>query len=154
MGRCSRWMPAALAGRPRLVDRILKGAPPGSLPIAEPDGRLLGVNLQAAQDLGLVPSPAVRGRAQVTIPAKERTSLGARLLLILLMADVSERLDCPGLSFGVHGLRRRNPVRHAGIGALALVLPQALHHSAHPEADDYGGEDRAGDLNVSIGETG
>ncbi len=69
-----------------LADRILKGTDPADLPIVPPERKTLAVNLQAAQDLGLVVSPAVQERAQVVMPARERTSLSGRLLLALVAA--------------------------------------------------------------------
>ena len=71
-----------------LVDSILTGADPANIPPVEPKTRTLSINLQAAQDLGLIVSPAVIKRAQVIIPAKERKSLGSRLRTILLPASL------------------------------------------------------------------
>jgi signal transduction histidine kinase len=71
-----------------LVDQILKGADPGTLPVIQPDREVVGVNLQAAQDLGLVVSPALLEEAQIVVTAKERTFLGARLFLILLVTSL------------------------------------------------------------------
>ena len=45
------------------VDKILKGAKPGSLPVGEPAKHELVVNLKTAKTLGLVIPPSVVGRA-------------------------------------------------------------------------------------------
>ena len=68
----------------RLVDLILKGFDPAFLLPVEPVSKRLSINLQAAQNLGLIISPAVLKKAQTILPAKERRSLGIRLLSILL----------------------------------------------------------------------
>ncbi len=72
-----------------LVDRVLKGEDPGKIPVVEPERRILGVNLQASQDLGLVVAPGVLERAQVVLNERERTTLGARLFLVLFMVAFS-----------------------------------------------------------------
>jgi len=68
----------------RFVDLILKGFDPAFLLPVEPVSKRLSINLHAAHNLGLIISPAVLKKAQTILPAKERRSLGIRLLTILL----------------------------------------------------------------------
>lgn len=49
------------------VDRILKGAPAGSLPIGQPTSFELAVNLRAAEALGVTLTPEVLRRADVVL---------------------------------------------------------------------------------------
>lgn len=72
----------------RLVDLILNGFDPAFLLPVEPVSKRLSINLQAAQNLGLIISPAVLKKAQTILPAKERKSLGNRLHTILLPATL------------------------------------------------------------------
>ncbi len=52
----------------RYVDRILKGASPGDLPIRYPDRYYLTINKSTAQDLGLVLPPALVAQADHVLP--------------------------------------------------------------------------------------
>jgi signal transduction histidine kinase/ABC-type uncharacterized transport system substrate-binding protein len=71
-----------------LVDSILAENDPTTMPPMEPKSKILSINMQVAQNLGLIVSPAVLSRAQSIIPAKERRSLGSRLRNILLPATL------------------------------------------------------------------
>jgi len=51
------------------VDRILKGAKPGDLPIAQPERFELAVNLKTALALGLTIPKAIVGQADLVVPA-------------------------------------------------------------------------------------
>ena len=73
----------------KMVNRILKGEDPAFMPVVEPERRILGVNLQAAQDLGLVVAAGIVERAQVVVHERERTTLGARLFLVLFFVAFS-----------------------------------------------------------------
>ena len=59
----------------QMIDRILRGEAPSSISCNLPTEKVTGVNLQAAQDLGLILSPAVMAKAQIVLPAQETTRL-------------------------------------------------------------------------------
>jgi putative ABC transport system substrate-binding protein len=68
-----------------IIDRILKNENPSTILIAEPTKKILAVNQQAAQDLGLIVSPAVLSRAQIVLPAKESVRLGSSLMINMVV---------------------------------------------------------------------
>lgn len=90
MERCNALFALEVRGMGRkaaaIADLILKGVDPSRIPVAAPEEKILAINMQAAQDLGLVVSPAIQEEAQVVIPARERTSLGGRLLSVVVAA--------------------------------------------------------------------
>jgi putative ABC transport system substrate-binding protein len=98
-----------------MIDRLLKGEPPSAISFCEPPHKTLAVNLQKAQDLGLIVSPALLSQADTMLPAEERVHFGARFLLILvvsllalslfiLLADVLDFPYLVGLTFGANFL--------------------------------------------------
>jgi len=50
-----------------LVDKILRGTPPGELPVEFPTKMMLSINLKTAKALGLTVSPALLGLADEVI---------------------------------------------------------------------------------------
>jgi putative ABC transport system substrate-binding protein len=96
-----------------MIDRLLKGELPSAIPFCEPSRKTLAVNLQKAQDLGLIVSPAVLSQAETILPAEERVRFGTRFLLVLvasllalsLFIFLAGVLDFPylvGLTFGAN----------------------------------------------------
>lgn len=71
-----------------IVDRILNGHSPETISFQTPERLSLGVNLQAARDLGLVISPALVEQAQIVVPQNEHASLGGKLLLALFISSL------------------------------------------------------------------
>jgi ABC-type uncharacterized transport system substrate-binding protein/HAMP domain-containing protein len=69
-----------------LIDLCLKGSGLSSAGPIEPAAKKLSVNLQVAQNLGLIISPAILQRAQNILPTKEQLPLGNRLWTILIPA--------------------------------------------------------------------
>ncbi len=142
-------------GASALADRILKGTHPAVLPIVAPEQKTLAVNLQAAEDLGLVVSPAVQQRAQVVMVARQRTSLSGRLLLALVAATAL-------LTATIVMASRLDPVQLVTLTAgVALVLIISLWLVVRRSiiqpiqrltftAERIG----AGELNVAIGDVG
>jgi len=70
----------------QIINRILRGETPSSISCNWPTEKVLGVNLQAAQDLGLILSPAVMSRAQIVLPAQETRRLATQFLGVLALA--------------------------------------------------------------------
>ncbi len=69
----------------QILGRILRGERPSSISCRRPADKVVGVNLQAAQDLGLILSPAVLDRAQITLPAQENKHLATQFVSVLLL---------------------------------------------------------------------
>jgi putative ABC transport system substrate-binding protein len=103
-----------------LIDRILSGVEPSAIAPVEPENKTLSVNLQAAQNLGLVVSPAVLEKAQTIIPAKERRSLRIRLLVILLIASIAISIVAVAASY--LGVLPLFGLSLLATGALAIFL--------------------------------
>ena len=94
-----------------MLDRIFQGENPSDIAFQEPTRRILALNLQAAQDLGLVVSPALSERAEFVIQAHPGGHLELQFLptlilsvtllgLILLFSSQSEIPDFLGLGLG------------------------------------------------------
>ena len=69
----------------QILGRILRGERPSSISCRRVAEKVLGVNLQAAQDLGLILSPAVLDRAQITLPAQENKRLSTQFMSVLVL---------------------------------------------------------------------
>ena len=72
-----------------MIHRILKGESPSAIPFRVASTKTLAVNLQAAQDLGLIVSPAILSRAQITLPAQGSTRLASQFVRILIFALIA-----------------------------------------------------------------
>ncbi len=70
----------------QIIDRILRGEAPSSISCNWPTEKVIGINLQAAQDLGLILSPVVMAKAKILLPAQETTRLATQFLGVLVLA--------------------------------------------------------------------
>ncbi len=70
----------------QMIHRILGGEAPSSISCNWPAEKVIGVNLQGAQDLGLILSPAVMAKAQIVLPAQETRRLATQFLGVLVLA--------------------------------------------------------------------
>jgi signal transduction histidine kinase len=69
-----------------MIDRVLRGESPSLIPFALASQKTLAVNLQAAQDLGVVVSPAVLSKSAIILPAQHTARIGTRLISTLILA--------------------------------------------------------------------
>ncbi|MGD0750600.1 MAG: ABC transporter substrate binding protein [Anaerolineales bacterium] len=69
-----------------IIDRILRGENPQAIPLQEPSEKVLFINNQVAQNLGLILSPSLRQATNNATQLKHHASLRTRLLLIVLIA--------------------------------------------------------------------
>jgi ABC-type uncharacterized transport system substrate-binding protein/HAMP domain-containing protein len=89
----------------KMIARILRGESPSTIQFRQPSQKLLGVNLQSAQELRLIVSPAVLSRAHIKIPAQESTQLGTQFIRVFIfylvalsvIILVAHRLEYPFL---------------------------------------------------------
>lgn len=72
-----------------ILKKILEGISPADIPPLEPAEKKLGLNLQAAKDLGFVISPAIQKQAQIIVPASQQSSLGMKQLIGLSVSTVT-----------------------------------------------------------------
>jgi HAMP domain-containing protein len=71
-----------------ITDRILRGEKPETIPVTEPQEKVLSVNIQVAQDLGLILSPSLLKEARITTRPKHHASLRTKLVLIVVIASI------------------------------------------------------------------
>ena len=69
-----------------MIDRILKGESPSSIPFAVASKKTLAVNMQVAQELNIIVSPAILSKAEITLSAQQSTRLGTHFISIFILA--------------------------------------------------------------------